>query len=147
VIKVEGGELQKGNMKHRQKMYAIYALLIMAVAVLLIMTLPLVPETRITVVTSLDIITNVSVDTPRIPLIVWLIPSPSIASGAYTINVSASLSGILVFNATLQNVPSGQYTFIWVRYGQPEAGTYLVIVQLMRANMQVDSYQLGVTFR
>ena len=146
VIKVEGGELQKGNMKHKQKMYVIYAVAIIAVAVLLIMTLPLVPETRITVVTSLDVITNVSIDTPRIPLIVWLIPSSSVASGAYTINVNASLSGLLAFNATIQNVPSGQYTFIWVRYGQPEAGTYRVIVQLMRANTQVGSYQLDVTF-
>jgi hypothetical protein len=146
VIKVEGGELQKGKMKQKQKMRLIYALLIIALAVLLVMTVPYVPETRITVVTSLDIITNVTVDTPRIPLIVWLIPSASVAIGAYTINVNASLSGLLVFNATLQNVPSGQYTFIWVRYGQPEAGTYLVIVQLMRANMQVNNYQLTVTF-
>jgi hypothetical protein len=144
VIKEDGGELE--NRKGKQKMRRVWLLIIALIIVVGILTLPSVPQTRITVVTNLDIIMNVSVDTPRIPLIVWLFPSSSIVSGAYTINVNASLSGLLVFNATLQNVPSGQYIFVWVRYGQPEAGTYLVAVQLMRSGMQVGYYTLNVTF-
>jgi hypothetical protein len=142
---VEEGELHNRNGK--EKMQKIWLLAIAIVVVLLIMSLPLVQETRITVVTSLDVITNVSMDTPKIPLIVWLIPSSSVATGAYTINVNASLNGILVFNSTIQNVPSGQYTFVWVKNGQPKAGTYLVNVQLLKANSQVNSYGLYVTFR
>jgi hypothetical protein len=144
VIKVEGGEIE--HKVERKTLPKIWLVIIALMVVLAILVLPLVPETRITVVTSLDVIANVSVDTPRIPLIVYLFPSPSVPSGAYTINVNTSLSGLLVFNATIQNAPSGQYTFIWVRNGQPEAGYYRVTVQLMRANIQVDSYQLNVTF-
>lgn len=134
-------------MKHKQKTHIIYALSIIAVAVLLIMTMPSIPQTRITVVTELDSITNVSVDTPRIPPIVWLIPSSSIPFGAYTINVNASQDNVPIFNSTLQNVPSGQYTFVWVNYGQPQAGIYNISVQLLRGNLQVDFYTLDVTFR
>jgi len=144
VIKVEGGEIE--NRKGKQKMRKVWLFIIALMVVLAILSLPLVPQTRITVVTYLDTITNVSIETPRIPLIVVLIPSPSIATGAYTINVNASQYGMLVFNATLQNVPSGQYTFIWVSNGQPKAGTYHVAIQLMRVNVQVDSYVLDVTF-
>ncbi len=144
---MEGGELQKGNMRHKQKMHVIYALAIIAVAVLLIMTIPSIPQTRVTVVTELDSITNVSVDTPRIPPIIWLIPSSSVPFGAYTINVNASQNNIPVVNLTLQNVPSGQYTFVWVNYGQPQAGIYHITVQLLRGNLQVNFYALDVTFR
>lgn len=143
---MEGGELQKGNMKHAQRMHIIYALLFIAIAVLLILAIPWVPQTQITIVTNLDFITNVSVDTPRIPLLIWLIPSSSPPIGAYTINVNASQNGFLTFNSTLQNVPSGQYTFVWVRYGQPENGTYHIVVQLLRNNAQVNSYSLDVSY-
>lgn len=121
-------------------------LIIALVIVLLILTLPLVPETRIVVVTDRDTIENVSVETPRVPLVVLLIPSPSVGTGAYTISVSVTKNSILVFNSTLRDVPSGDFTFTWVSNGQPEAGTYRVTVQLFRANTQVDTYSLSVDF-
>jgi hypothetical protein len=153
VIKVEGGELQDRNGKqkmHRIRKMSMGKLLVIAVAlviVLVIMTLPSIQVTRIIVFTDLDTIKNVSVETPRIPLVVWLIPSPSVATGAYTINLSVYKSGTLTFNSTLENVPSGEYTFTWVSNGQPEAGTYHVTVQLLKGNMQVDFYSLDTEFR
>lgn len=132
--------------KPRQKTFAVYALAIAIIVFLLSMSIPSIPQTRITVVTYLNSITNVSVETPRIPLIVWLIPSSAPATGAYTINVNVYQNSVLVFNSTLQDVPSGQYTFVWVRNGQPESGTYHITVQLLKASIEMDIYTLDVTF-
>ena len=70
---------------------------------LLISTLPLTPQTRIVVTTDRDTIKNVSVETPKLPLIARLFP-PSIGKGAYTIKVEVSKNGIVVFNSTLKDV-------------------------------------------
>ncbi len=123
--------------------------LIIAIALLLVLitsTMPLLPQTRIIITTDRDIIKNLFVENPRVPLIISLFPSPSVGVGAYTIKVEVSKNGALVFNSTLQDVPSGEYTFVWVSYGSPETGSYHISVKLLRASMEVDDYSLDVDF-
>jgi hypothetical protein len=112
---------------------------------LLIFAFPFSTQTQIKVTTQLDDITNVSVETPSIPLVSRLFP-PSYGKGAYTIGVIVYESSIVVLNETIEDVPSGEYNFVWVDNGIPEKGTYNIMIHLYRASSEVDAYPLSIEF-
>lgn len=121
------------------------AIAIILVIVLVTVTFPFLTETQIKVSTEVNTIENVSVETPSIPLIAKLFP-PSYERGAYTIQVKVTKNGIDVFNATIKDVPSGEYVFVWIRNGIPEEGAYHIVVYLFRGSVDVDTYPLDVEF-
>ena len=143
---VEGNQKGKRKMPNLKNPSLIKSLIIALLGVLILSTIPLLPQTRISVTTDRDVIKNVIVETPRVPLVISLFPSPSVGKGAYTIKVEVFQNGILLFNSTLQDVPSGDFTFIWLSNGTPKSGTYHVTVQLLRAGMEVNSFSLDVDF-
>lgn len=104
-------------------------------------SLPLFQETRINIEISGNIITNASVDTPRVPLISFLI-HPSYGVGIYTINVTIVQTNE---NFTVQNIPSGQYTIIW-QNGIPTHGLYTIDIRLFIGNTLENEYPLDITF-
>lgn len=122
-----------------------YVVAIILIGILISVSLPIMPQTRIRVTTDRDIIKNVSVDTPRVPLIAKLFPL-SRGTGAYTIKVEVTKNTFMVFNETLQDVPSGDFILIWIHSGTPESGTYHIVVHLLRGNIEVDTYSLDVEF-
>jgi len=121
-------------------------IIIFAIIFVILFSVPIMTQTRIRVTTDRDYITNVSVETPNVPLIVWLFPSSLVGKGAYTIKVEVFNNSALVYNSTLLDVPSGDFTFIWMRNGIPEAGRYHIVVRLFRESAEVDVYSLDVNF-
>jgi hypothetical protein len=109
--------------------------------VALILGLPIYQETQIRIKISGDIIQDVSVSTPRVPLI-SLILKPSHGFGAYTINVSIVQTGE---EFSIQNVPSGEYIVVW-KSGIPPAGIYTIKVELFKNALLIDDFTLNISF-
>lgn len=141
---LEGEEKKKLSILRRPSL--LKPLIIALVLVLILSTIPLLPQTRISVTTDLDTIKNVSVETPNVPLVVTLFPSPSIGKGAYTVKVEVFKDSELIFNSTREDVPSGDFTFVWINNGRPEAGNYTITAHLLRGTIEVDLYSLEVEF-
>ena len=132
------GEKQRKMSKRRQNWLPILLLAMLLTSVIL--SVPILQETRIHIEISGDIIVNVSVDTQRVPLISKII-QPSYAVGAYTINITILETSE---KFSLANVPSGKYTIIW-RSGIPSSGDYTINVKLTRVVLR-DEYTFHVTF-
>jgi len=120
-----------------------FTILAIALFMVLLFSLPIYPQTRVYVTIERDKISNVSVDTSRVPLIVKLFPSPQ-RIGAYTIKIEISKDTTQVFSGQIQKVPSGEYIFVWVDGGTPSQGIYHIIVRLFTDSIEKDVYSLDV---
>ena len=116
------------------------ALLIVLVIMIVVLTTPLVAETRIYIKVELNAIEDVWVETVRVPLISTVFP-PSHGVGVYTINVTIEPSGDRL---SIEEVPSGEYVFIW---SNAQSGVdYTVTVTLRRQHLIIDTFVLDVSF-
>jgi hypothetical protein len=117
-------------------------LLVSMLIIALILSLPLIVQTRIHISTSGDSITHVSVNTPSVSLISTII-NPPYGVGVYTINVTITETSETF---KIENVSSGDFTILWKSIGTPSHGFYTVRVELLRQNTITDTFTLPITF-
>lgn len=106
------------------------------------LALPIIEQTHIHVEIGENKISDVWVETPLVSLISTLI-HPARRIGINTINITISKTGE---SFQLKDVPSGEYTVVWVNRGIPELGHYTIKVKLIQDNIVMDTFELEVSF-
>lgn len=138
IDKSEGKEKVSSSIKGKNRSMLLIALAI----VVLILSLPLISQTHIQIEVRQNSIADVYVTSPTVSLVSTVI-SPPEEKGANTVIITVQQTGE---EFSINNIPDGEYTIVWVSNGLPQSGTYTITVELIQNNITLDTFVLTVSF-